>query len=282
MKRWEFTGGTKLHCGITLRRIRATMDFTLKCGLKVLKGENGGWIEKERNLSGDAWASDNALVYDNARVYDDAWVSGDARVYENAMVYGDACVNNNARVYGNAQVYDTAIVFGSAHIYGNAWVSGYARISGDARVYDDGWVLGHAFVNGYARVFGNAQVYCDACVFGEAQVYDNAKVCGSARVFGNACIFGNARVFGSACISRDAKVQKLGDVIWFENIWSSGRVFTYTKSNNKWDVGCFYGTGEELIKKAYKDSELSGKCYEATVKYVEQIYAAIDASKEAN
>jgi hypothetical protein len=38
-----------------------------------------------------------------------------------------------------------------------------------------------------------------------------------------------------------------------------------------WKVGCFYGTGKELIAKAYKDSELSGKCYEASVKYVEEI-----------
>ena len=33
----------------------------------------------------------------------------------------------------------------------------------------------------------------------------------------------------------------------------------------KWAVGCFYGTGKELIAKAYNDSELSGKCYEAVV-----------------
>ena len=38
-----------------------------------------------------------------------------------------------------------------------------------------------------------------------------------------------------------------------------------------WSVGCFYGTGEELIKKAYKDSELSGREYEKFVKYVETI-----------
>lgn len=38
-----------------------------------------------------------------------------------------------------------------------------------------------------------------------------------------------------------------------------------------WKVGCFYGSGKELIDKAYEDSELSGKCYEATVKYVEEI-----------
>ena len=41
-----------------------------------------------------------------------------------------------------------------------------------------------------------------------------------------------------------------------------------------WKVGCFYGTGEELIKKAYADSELSGRCYEAIVHAVETIEAA--------
>lgn len=38
-----------------------------------------------------------------------------------------------------------------------------------------------------------------------------------------------------------------------------------------WSVGCFYGTGEELIKKAYKDSALSSREYERIVKYVESI-----------
>ena len=38
-----------------------------------------------------------------------------------------------------------------------------------------------------------------------------------------------------------------------------------------WSVGCFFGTGAELIAKAYKDSEKSGKCYEAIVKAQEAI-----------
>ena len=38
-----------------------------------------------------------------------------------------------------------------------------------------------------------------------------------------------------------------------------------------WSVGCFYGSGEELIKKAYKDSEKSGREYERVVKYIEEI-----------
>ena len=52
----------------------------------IIKGELGGYIEKEENLNqdGDAWVSGDAWVYGNARV------SGDARVYGNAQVSGKA------------------------------------------------------------------------------------------------------------------------------------------------------------------------------------------------
>ena len=40
-----------------------------------------------------------------------------------------------------------------------------------------------------------------------------------------------------------------------------------------WKVGCFYGTGDELIKKAYADSEESGREYERIVRYVESMLA---------
>ena len=41
--------------------------------------------------------------------------------------------------------------------------------------------------------------------------------------------------------------------------------------NIMWTVGGFYGTGDELIGKAYSDSEDSGKHYEACVKFVETL-----------
>lgn len=86
-------------------------------------------------------------------------------------------------------------------------------------------------------------------------------------MYGNAWVYGNAKVFGCA------------DYIVFKNFWSSGRWFTWTRSNNMWRVGCFYGTGEELVKKAYKDSERSGREYERVVKYVQTILD--DERKEA-
>ena len=68
----------------------------------------------------------------------------------------------------------------------------------------------------------------------------------------------------------------------FKNWWSSGRYFTWTRSNNMWSVGCFYGTGEELIKKAYQDSKKSGLEYERIVHYVEDVLKSEnDGNKES-
>ena len=118
---------------------------------------------------------------------------------------------------------------------------------------------GNAWVSDNARVYGDANVCDDSSVFGNALVYDNARV------------YGDALVRGYACVCGDAEISNKSDYIVFQNWWSSGRYFTWTRSNNMWSVGCFYGTGEELIKKAYKDSELSGREYERIVKYVEEI-----------
>ena len=127
--------------------------------------------------------------------------------------------------------------------------------------------------------YDNAWVYGDAEVYGNARVYGNAWVSGNARVYGDAWVYGDARVSGDAEVYGDARVSGNGDYIVFKNCWSSFRYFTYTHSNKKWRVGCFYGTGEDLIKKAYADSEQSGKCYEAIVRAVEAIEAAKSEAK---
>ena len=68
MRKYEFTGETKLLFGITLRRIRAAITITFPTGFQIKAGELGGWIEKESNLDhdGDAWVSGNAEVSGNA------------------------------------------------------------------------------------------------------------------------------------------------------------------------------------------------------------------------
>lgn len=92
MKKYELTNETIQIRGVTLYRVRALRDFG-----HVKKGDLGGYIEKEENLSqdGNAWVSGNVKVYGNAKV------SGNARVYDNARVYGDAIVSGNANVFGD-------------------------------------------------------------------------------------------------------------------------------------------------------------------------------------
>ena len=82
MKKFELTAEFVTNVfGKKLFRIKALVAFC-----NVEKGELGGFIEKEDNLShdGDAWVSGNAQVSGNARVYGNAWVFGDAWVSGNA------------------------------------------------------------------------------------------------------------------------------------------------------------------------------------------------------
>ena len=207
-KKYKLTEETINVYGRTLYRIKSLKDFA-----NIKKGDKGGYIEKEENLSqsGDCWVYDNAKVYNNAKVFDYA------DIYGNAEIFGNAIVSGNARVYGNAKVYHYAMVYDNAEVCDNAIIS------------------------------GNAEVYHDAAVYGNARVFGNAEICGKAE------------------IANDL------DYIVFKNWWSSGRYFTWTRSNNMWKVGCFYGTGEQLIEKAYRDSNESGKEYERVVKYIESI-----------
>ena len=72
-KHFKLTDNTKtLPDGTVLHQIECTRDCKW-----AMKGELGGWIEKEGNLS------------------DNAWVSGDARVYGDAWVYGGALIENS-------------------------------------------------------------------------------------------------------------------------------------------------------------------------------------------
>ena len=207
-KKYKLTEESIIYFGRTLYRIEALKDFGI-----VKKGDKGGYIEKENNLSQEG----------------DCWISGNAKVFDNAVV----C--NNAKV------------------------SGYAIVCGNTKVYRD------------AYVYGNALVCDNAVVYDKAEVCGNVAVCDKVRVFGNAQVCSNAKVCGNAQVCGDTKIKDNSDYIVFKNWWSSGRYFTWTKSNNMWRVGCFYGTGKELIAKAYKDSELSGREYKRVVDYVESI-----------
>ena len=83
-KKFKLTDDTIVIDGITLHRIKALRSFG-----NVTKGNFGGWVEKEENLSqlGDAWIDENAKVYGNAYIFENALISGEAMIYGHASIY---------------------------------------------------------------------------------------------------------------------------------------------------------------------------------------------------
>lgn len=262
-KKYILTDRTKEVDGHTLHRIQAVKDFG-----NVKSGDLGGWIESESNLSqeGKCWVSDEAVVYGNATI------QYNAQVYDHAVVYGNANICGYARIHGHAQVFGYSHIFWEAQVYDHAKIAGHTSIYGKALIYGHTWISGDdvniydsARVYDCARVHDKAEVFGEAMVFGQAEIRDKAKVCDQAKVCGAAVISGYARISGDAIVKCNL------DYMDFHNNWISARHFTWTRSNNMWKVGCFYGTSEELIAKAYEDSEKSGKCYEAIVRVQELI-----------
>lgn len=192
-KKYEIVKSESIvYNGRTLYRIRALKDLWTAPIKIVCKGDLGGYVESENNLSqeGDCWIYDNAKVYDDAKVLDYAFVYNTAEVFENAKVFG------NAKVWGDAFIFDDAEVWGNAKIYDKARIFGKAAIFENAEIYDE------------AGVYGNAKVLGKAWVFGNAKIYGNAKICEKAQIYGNAEVKGDACICGSSLVCNVAEIGK--------------------------------------------------------------------------
>lgn len=242
-KKYEFTGETKEFGEYTLRRIRALVDIKHI----VKKGELGGWIEDEENLSheGNCWVSDGC------------YVCAGARVYENALVAGGAKVLNSSKVYGNAYIRMCSGVYGSK-VYGSAVVTGGSLVLNSAEVY------------------GNATIAGAAVVSDGAKVFDAAIVDHGANVNGKAVLSNIARVSGDAIIV-DGDIDSESDFICVGPIGSRRAHTTYNLKSGTVCTGCFVGTLEEFEKQVISTYGADGgenkhyKSYKNLIEYFKTI-----------
>lgn len=172
-KKFILTEDTRVIEGKILYRIKAEKDFG-----NVKRGDLGGFVEKEENLSHEG----------------DSWIYNDACVYNNGYVYNDACIRDNARIYDNARIHDDACICDEAHVYNNTHVYNSACVRGDVHVYDNARIFNNAHVAGHACIYGNAYVYRNAFISGNAHIFENAQVCGVANIYGDARVCEHARV----------------------------------------------------------------------------------------
>ena len=253
-KKYEFTDETKEIDGRILHRIVATKDFYRGNRISiVMKGDLGGFIESEDNLShdGGSWVMGNSCVYERAHIVGNALVGGCAHVHGNALV--------REHVY----VYENALVSGNAHVHGNALVSG------------------NAHVHGYANIYGSP-IIC-----GNTHVYDDVIIHGDANISGNAHVHGDANIYGNAHICENADIISDDDYAVVSGFGSENRTTTfYLSKDNEILVscGCFHGALKQFrdkVKITHGDSKLA-KEYLMIADLMEARFNRVIESKEEN
>ena len=216
-KKYGFTDETFDVSGTVLHRIIALKDFG-----DVKRGELGGYVEKEKNLShkGNCWVYHNACVLNEARVIENA------SVYDSAIVKDAALIKNNAMVFGHAQILDNVVIKDTAKVYGNAKVCNRADISGNATVFRKAVICDEAKIKGCAMICGHARVG------GNSLVRDEANISGYAEVGGNAKIGGNTNVCDRAKFCLDARVGSGHDYIYITGLTGGIDAITFFKSRD--------------------------------------------------
>lgn len=155
----------------TLYRIRALRDFD-----DVKKGDLGGYIEAERNLSheGDCWLYQNSMAYelanvkDNAKLYDSSQARGRARVGRDASLQDNSIARGYSIIRGATLIQGESIVEGSVSVYGNVIIRGNSIVKGDTRLRGDCIIADAYITSGDAVVWfsnvgserGTLTVYC--------------------------------------------------------------------------------------------------------------------------
>ena len=117
-----------------LYRIKALKNFG-----NVKKGDLGGYVETEANLShdGDCWIYDFGKVHDLALVSGNARVKGNAEMHDQSTIYDKATIDGNCQLWGKSQVYEQGTVSGVAKLHDNVQVYGGATVTGKSDIYGD-------------------------------------------------------------------------------------------------------------------------------------------------
>lgn len=222
---------TLYHNGGLLYRIRALKNFG-----DVKKGDIGGWVESEKNLSqkGLCW------------IYDDAKVSDKARVSENARVMDLAVVDYNARVHGTAGICDIS------------HVTDYATVRGNSIVRDKSCVMEFGLVDDHAFVFDRATVSGRAQVVGFARICDDTRVTNGSIVSGNSFIVGNGYIGGDVIVNGheriDFTVIRSTDYVTYKDPFVDDVYYTASTSRDIWlsnDINAWANGGKGISSESF-------------------------------
>ena len=220
--KYKLSDETKLFNGRALHRIIACKDIkTFR--LDVKKGDKGGWVQSENNLShgGSCWLADEAIACDNSRIA------------------GDAIVKDHVILQDNSKITASALVCDYVQVKDSARISGAAELCGAPVIKDNAVVWGNAVVKNKAAIFGKSFIF--------GIVSENAHVGGYSMVYGN--VSGFANLMGSVTVDKDSEVC--------ENSILDGEIFlnnTKVASTSRRNLCSNFFNDEEPISFLYSDA----------------------------
>ena len=166
--KYELTEETMEYDGHTLHRIKALKSFrTLKndyWGYTINKGDLGGWVESEKNLSqeGNCWIRDNSKVYGEAKITDDR-VINESEIH-NGVTAGGRGVINRSKISGCILIYSGS----------NVVIISDSEIYGDNIVIGDNSDVKESYISGdNICISGNSSIHSNSKISGEITIHDS-------------------------------------------------------------------------------------------------------------
>ena len=231
-RKYEITDITMRFEGRTLYRIRALKNFS-----NVKKGNLGGWVSSEDNLSqeGDCWIYDEAKCMDNARMHDNSKMYNNSVMYEYSAMHGNSKMCNNSKMYDDSEMHDDSRMYDHSMMYDHS------------KMYD------HSEMNDYSIMYNNSEMH------GYSKMRDNSTMYNNSKIYDYSIMHGNSTMYeDSEMHDEEVLYGKLASKVdeFVEISIPKGRIITGVLKDKKilYNIGCQSEiTKETFIKRIYNE-----------------------------
>lgn len=173
MNKYELTNITMKFQGRTLYRIRALKDF-----YDVKKGDLGGWVSNENNLSQEdnCWIYDDAKCMDNSKMYDNSTMHGCSKMYDNSAMHG------HSEMYDLSKMYDDSTLYDYSTMYDNSEMHDSSEMHGNSTMYDNSLMFDDSALYDNSTMYGNSAMFDDSEMHGESEMHGYSRMCGDSML----------------------------------------------------------------------------------------------------
>ena len=219
--KYELTNITMDFEGEKLYRIKALKDFK-----DVKKGDLGGWVSNEDNLSqyGDCW------------IYDEAKCTGNSRMYRNSAMYGYSEMHDNSVMYGDSKMY------GYSEMHGDSAMHGNSSMYDNSAMYDDSEMYDNTKMHDNTEMHDNSRMCCYSIMHDDSAMYNDSEMHDNSRMYNDSILKNNEKLYGKL-------INKVDDFIEIYN--KEGRIVTCVlkDKNILYNIGC----QKEIDEKTFID-----------------------------